>query len=132
MSVLRSPEASVGTGLATAGLVYAVYSLCLPPLVDVKVTESENRDLQSTERAATIISGSLVTGVALMTKDETVFVIGGVMVIAMAWLYRHADQVSPLTGKANAVISVPGMMQQDQPSQSPVFTDQSTGDDSII
>lgn len=122
---LKTAEASVGVGLGTAALTYAIYNISLPPLTDVRAVESENQDIQSSERAATWVSAAFVTGVALVTKDATVFVIGGIAVVMMAWLYRHADQVSPATGKANVVkLSVPGMTQMDEPQEQVTYVDE--------
>lgn len=124
---LRTAEASVGVGLASAALVYSIFDMSLPPLADIRSLESENRDVESSERSATWVSGALVTGIALMTQDATVFVIGGAMVVGMAWLYRHADAVSPLTGTAFPKIMVPGSgaTSDDKPDADTVYIDAS-------
>jgi len=122
---LRTPEASVGVGLATAAISYSIFDMSLPPLVDVRSVESDNRDVQSAERAATWVAAAFVSAVALMTKDATVFVIGGVTIVALAWLYRHADQVSPLTGTALPKITVPGMTSQAEPEPDTTYVDAS-------
>src|SRR4029453_2490924 len=94
------PEASVMVGLATATLVYGVYSAALPPVADVRVADPNNPDIESAERLAAWTSAAAVAGISLITKDSTVFVIGGTMAIVLSWWHRHADQVSPLTHKA--------------------------------
>lgn len=123
---MKTPEASVAAGLGAAALVYAIYDMSLPPLADVRTLDSGNRDVQGSERVATAVSGALVAGLGLMTGDATVFVIGGAMVIAMAWMYRHADQVSPLTGTMLPHLSVPGAV-----SAAPVTTDTIYTDEAV-
>jgi len=107
---LGSAEASVTVGLATAGLVYGVYNMSMPSLTDVRNVDQGNADIQKAERTAAWISAAAVTGIALITGDPTVFVIGGASMVAIAWLYRHADQVNPLSGTAvpPALSLVPG------------------------
>lgn len=110
-----APTASVGIGLATGGLAFTVYNMALPPLTDIRSAEPENMDVDSAERGATWIAAGIVAGVALITGDATVFIIGGATVVAMAWLYRHANQVTPLTGFASG-LSVPGAISEQEPA----------------
>jgi hypothetical protein len=106
---LGSKEASIGIGLATGAVAFQVYNMSLPPVTDVRAAEPENQDVSASERTATWISAGIVTGVALLTGDATVFIIGGTVVIALSWLYRHADQVSPLSGMASLPVVGGGM-----------------------
>jgi hypothetical protein len=79
-------------------------------------------DIMSAERGATWIAAGLVAGVALMTQDPTVFVIGGAVVVAMAWFYRHGNEVSPLSGKASLDI-IPGGVQSAKPEEGTIYLD---------
>lgn len=106
---LVSNEASVGIGLATGGIAFTVFNMSLPPLTDVRAAAPENGDVFSAERTATWVAAGIVTGVAAITKDATVFIIGGTVVVALAWLYRHANQVNPISGKASSDIEAPGL-----------------------
>jgi hypothetical protein len=108
-------EASVGIGLATGGIAFAIYNMSLPPVTDIRVAEPENAEVDNAERSATWIAAGVVTGVALITGDATVFIIGGAVVVAMAWLYRHANEVNPLTGFASSITSVPGAISEQEP-----------------
>jgi len=111
---LRSAEASVGTGLAAGALASMIYFQSLPPLTDVRSAEPGNQDVDGAERAATWLSAGIVAGVALITQDATVFIIGGATVVAMAWLFRHANQVQPLSGLASGE-TVPGAWSPQKP-----------------
>lgn len=107
---LKTPEASVGTGLAVGGIAFTVFNLSLPPLTDVRAAEPENGDVFRAERTATWVAAGIVTGVSLITGDATVFIIGGATVVALAWLYRHANEVKPVSGMASDDLTVPGML----------------------
>ena len=126
---LRTPEASLGVGIGTAALAYIVFDMSLPPLADVRQVETGNVDIQRAERVATGVSSVLVAGIGLITEDATVFIVGGVMVIALAWMYRHADQVSPLAGRVVPHLSVPGGVTAAPPAEmtETVYVDEQIG-----
>lgn len=98
---LATPEASLGTALGVAVLSYGVFQLHLAPMVDVRTCEAGNKDVASMAKSAAWTSAAAVAGVSLITKDATVFTIGGAVVIALYWMYAHANAVSPLTGKVH-------------------------------
>lgn len=114
MSLLK-PSESIVVGMTTVTLVYGVYQIALPTLVDERVADSANPDLQSSERLAAWASASVVAGVSLLTKDATVFILGGIAVVALSWMHRHADQVSPLTGRATGIITGPFTQEEGLP-----------------
>lgn len=99
MSSLK-PEASLGVGLATAALVWGIYQHATPTLVDHRVGRPDDTDAAAAERTASWTAAAVVAGVSLIAKDPTVFVLGGTMVVALAWWHRHANIVNPDTGKA--------------------------------
>lgn len=87
------PEASLMVSLATAAVVYATFQNFTPSIADVRSIDPANTDVQKSERTATWTSAGIVAGISLLAKDATIFVIGGAMVVAMAWATRHADTV---------------------------------------
>jgi hypothetical protein len=99
-------DTSVAVGLATGGIAFTVFNMSLPPLTDVRAADPENGDVFGAERTATWVAAGIVTGVSLITSDATVFIIGGSVVVALAWLYRHANEVNPVSGTATADIDV--------------------------
>jgi hypothetical protein len=93
-------SASLGTGIATAALVWGIYNSALPTLADARVSPANDKDLSKTERMATAASIAVVSGISLLAKDGTVFVIGGSMVVILAWWHRHANAANSLGGGA--------------------------------
>jgi len=106
-----SPPVSIGTGLAVAGVVLAVHANSTPSMADMQGLPSGNTDVDSAERRATWTSIGIVSGVSLLAKDPTVFVIGSAMTIAMAFMTRHAVHTEPTGGMLHAGPgqSVPGI-----------------------
>lgn len=94
------PDQSVMVALATGAVVYGIYTNALPTIADVRSAQPGNGDIQAAERSATWISTAVVAGVSLIARDPTIFILGGAMVIALAWWHRHADMVKPELGKA--------------------------------
>lgn len=84
------PEASIGTGLAVAGVVYAIHSNFTPTQADIQGLPSGNKDVDKSERQATWLSIGVVSGISLLAKDPTIFVIGAVATVGMAFFTRHA------------------------------------------
>lgn len=95
-----APTASLGMSLATLAVVQAIYSNATSPLNDIRSLDKNNTDVNASERAATWLAAGVVGGISLLAKDPTIFTIGGIGVIAMAWMHRHADQVDNVTNSA--------------------------------
>lgn len=120
MSILK-PEASLGLSLATATVVYGIYTAALPNVADARSIDQKNTDLEAAERLAGWTAAGVVAGISLLAKDPTIFIFGAGMVIAMSWWHRHADMVNPLTGKAILGMDVsdfvPGQTQAQKPME---------------
>lgn len=97
---MLNPEVSLPVGLATAGVVYAIYQNALPPVVDVRSAQPGNADVQGSEKLATWTALGVVSGISLLAKDPNVLIMGGITMIVLAWWHRHADMVIPEIGKA--------------------------------
>lgn len=91
-------QASLGVGLATAALVWGVFNVALPTAADVRVGDPGDKDVAGAERTATWASAAAVSGISLISKDPTVFILGGSMVVVLAWWYRHSNHYNPASG----------------------------------
>ena len=98
MSLTR--EASLGVGLACAALVWGIYNVALPTVADQRVGDPADGDLAAAERTATWAAAAVVSGVSLLAKDPTVFIIGGSMVVFMAVWNRHSNFFNVALGEA--------------------------------
>lgn len=96
------PEASLMGGLAVATLVYAIHSNATPTLADMQGLPTGTKDVDQSERRATIMSAGVVAGISLLARDPGIFVIGSVMTVAMAWASRHALWTDSKTGPIDA------------------------------
>lgn len=94
------PEVSIGVGLAAAAVVYGVYTTALPNIADVRSIPNGNGDIAAAEKSAAWMSAAVVGAISLIAKDPTVFILGGSMVVALSWWYKHAETVNPEFGVA--------------------------------
>jgi len=85
-----SPPASIGTGLAVVGVVYAIHSNFTPSMADMQGLPSGNQDVDAAERKATWLSAGVVSAISLLAKDPTIFVLGSAATVALAFFSRHA------------------------------------------
>jgi hypothetical protein len=95
-----TPSASLGVGLATAGLVVAIHSRATPGMADIRVGEPGDDNIDRAERAASWMSVGVVSAISLLAKDPMIFIIGGATAVAMAWWTRHGNTLNPLTQSA--------------------------------
>ena len=91
---------SLGVGLATVVVVFAIFQNATPPLTDIRAADPFDPDIEASERLATWTSAGTVAAVSLIARDPTIFILGGAATVAMAWWHRHADAVNPITGSA--------------------------------
>jgi hypothetical protein len=91
-------EASLGMGLATGVVVFAIYSHSMPSVVDHRVGDANDPDAGASERTARWLSAGTVAAISLIAKDPTVFVIGGAMVVALSIWHRYSNMFDPVTG----------------------------------
>ncbi|MGH2866768.1 MAG: hypothetical protein ACRDNK_04250 [Solirubrobacteraceae bacterium] len=96
---LLKPEGSLTLGVATAGLVYGVYAISVPNTAQMHATQPNDINIEAGRKKAAWTSAAVVAAVSLMARDKTIFVLGGMILIALDWHARHANAVSPDTGQ---------------------------------
>lgn len=92
------PENSVLAGIATAGLVYAIYQMDVGPVSQVHMTEANHPALETSRKKAGYTAFIAVAGLTLITRDTNLGVLGFAAIIAMELHYRHAIMVDANTG----------------------------------
>lgn len=105
MSILK-PSESVTVGLGVAAGVFAIYGN-LPSVPEIRISEPNDDDMVRTERGAAWFAIGLVSGISLLTKDPTVFVVGGLAMIGASWWHQHANAFDPATGRVEGAGAMP-------------------------
>jgi hypothetical protein len=94
------PEMALGGGLATAALAVALYSRTLPPSADLRLAGQGDVDAEGARKQAFYTSLAVVSGISLLAKDGTIFVTGGLVILALEWSARHAIWLDPASKSA--------------------------------
>jgi hypothetical protein len=97
-SILK-PSESVMVGVAGVAVVYGLYQLNMPNMTEVHGAQPHNTSVASSQKKAMWGSAATVGALFLLTKDATVFTLGGLMFLYEEWSYRHANSVHPVSGK---------------------------------
>jgi hypothetical protein len=97
------PEVSLGVGLGTGAVVAAIYYNALPPMVDIRVGPSQDKDVSASRKAAAWTSAGIVGGISLLAKDVTIFAVGAGFIIVLDWWTRHSNAVDPRVSRATAL-----------------------------
>lgn len=98
-SILPNPTASIGTSVGVMALVYTVYNSNLPPTAVQQATDAYDKNLEAGRKKAALLSVGTVAAISLLTKDITIFTLGGLAVLGMDWTARHAIATHPTTGR---------------------------------
>lgn len=108
-SILK-PEGSIVAGIATAALVVTIFQMNVGNIVQVHMTPSHDINVGAARKKAAIQSVAAVSAISLLTKDVTIFILGGGIVFILDWHVRHANAAAPDTGQlvSNAGYAQPG------------------------
>lgn len=104
---ILSPEGSIVAGLATLGLVYAVYQVDAGNVSTVAASEPGHPANGGSIRKAGYTSFIMVAGISLLARDPNIAILGMAGIIAMDLHYKHAHMVAPHNGQ----LVVPGPSQ---------------------
>jgi hypothetical protein len=97
-SILK-PEGSITMGIATGILVYAIYDRSLPDASTMHATKPYDVNIEAGRKKAGITAAGAVAAVSLLTRDANVFILGGIVLIALDIHARHANVTNPGTGE---------------------------------
>src|ERR1700734_268972 len=90
-------------GLATVGVVAAVNQVHMPANAAVRASAPANKHIEGARKTSTLIGAAAVTIVWLLSdRDPTVFIIGGLSVIAFDFGHRIANATDNQSGKVPA------------------------------
>jgi hypothetical protein len=110
------PEVSLQVAALTSILVYGIFAVEVGPSVaSVKNAQPHNSIINGSVRSAAITSTAVVAGISLLSKDFTVFIVGGAVAAALTWKYKHASMTNPATGQ----VTFPPQQGTPQQNQAP-------------
>jgi hypothetical protein len=99
LGTIRKPEVSLGLGLATGAVVYGTWQFFVPNQSDVRVGKPGDETLEKARKQAAWFSAAIVGGISLIAKDATIFIVGGIIVVALDWATRANNFTNPVSGR---------------------------------
>lgn len=94
----RKAEISLGLGLATATVTYAIYQR-LPSAADTRVGKPGDDTLESVRKQNAWLAAATVGGISLLAKDPMIFIIGGATLVGLDVLARVNNYTNPISGR---------------------------------
>lgn len=101
-SALKTVDSAIGIGLATGGVVLAVYSHSIPNLTEIRMTDPHNGDVEAQRKHAATTSALLIGAVFAVTRDRNVLIIAGTTMIAADYMVKHTNGIDPATKRLDA------------------------------
>lgn len=97
-SILR-PDSSIQLGVLIGIVDVFIYSKSVPSLADVRTADPHNEDVETARKHAAWATIAFNSFVSMVTRDWNVFLTGGIVVIALDFMTKHANGVNPATKK---------------------------------
>lgn len=120
ISKILDPSQVVAIGVGIGAVDAFIFANHLPNMADVRSAKPQNSDIDTTRRQATTACVAVNGLVSVMTGSWDVFLIGGVVTLALSYLYAHANSIDPATGKMEASNQAPPAPDQDNASGFPL------------
>lgn len=92
-------ENSVVVSLGVAALIVGIYSAKVGPVADAHATPANDGNMLAATKKAGFESAALMVGLALLTQDANIVILGGATIISEELTYRHAIMSNPDTGQ---------------------------------
>jgi hypothetical protein len=86
-----------------------IFQHFMPTVADVKASDQFNPLVESSERTALLVSVGATAVVATFVRSWDTFLVGGIVIVAIDFAYKHANAVNPNTGTMQS----PGDMAMD-------------------
>ena len=128
-SMFKAPEGSITVGLAEAAAVYVIYQSALPNHSDIRTAAPHNTDIEASRKRAAWKAASILGLVFLITQDLNSFLIGGMALAGIDVMVKHANAVSPSTGKIAAAAAPGQAVELDTATPLPDYSDAQPNED---
>lgn len=97
------PSEELMTSSLAVGAVLGIYQGFMPSVADVAAGSTpgtaSHTMVHSGVRQAAIAAETIVAGIAVLAKSPTIYVVGTVANVCLAWHYHYANAKNPSTGK---------------------------------
>jgi hypothetical protein len=95
------PSEEIQVSALSAAVVYGIFQLNAPNLADVRAAPAGNAAVHGSVKTAAWTSAVVISGLALLAKSPTIFIVGSAMIVGESWKYFHGNATHPQTGKVD-------------------------------
>ena len=95
------PSEEIQVSALSAAVVYSIFQLNTPNLADVKAAPAGSAPAHKSVKTAAWTSAAVISGLSLLAKSPTIFIVGSTMIVLESWKYFHANATSPQTGQVD-------------------------------
>lgn len=100
---IKTPsKGAVQVGVLAGLANLLIFQHFMPTVTDVKASEQFNPLVESSERTALLVSVGATAIIATFVKSWDTFLIGGVVIVAVDFAYKHANAVNPTSGNMDS------------------------------
>lgn len=107
MAISLKPNEELMVSSLAVGAVIGIYNGFLPTVADVAAGstpgQSSHTQVHGSVRQAAIAAETVIAGMAVLAKSPTLYVVGTVANVLMAWHYHTANAKDPATGKVSGI-----------------------------
>jgi hypothetical protein len=93
-SIFSKPSEGVITGLAEGVVIALIYNMQMPSGADVRMGPANESNLEATRKSAAYLSAGVLGLVFVLTRDFNAFIIGGLELGGIDYLYKHHNAVN--------------------------------------
>jgi hypothetical protein len=93
MQGLKPSEEIMAASFSVATVV-AIYGNYTAPVQDIQADAPNHQTHKDSQRAA-LVSAAIVSGIALLAKSPTVFIVGGITILLEHTVRAHANYTMP-------------------------------------
>lgn len=105
MSALKPSEELMTSSLAV-GAVVGIYDTFLPPVAQVAAGtvpgQASHAQAHRGVRQAAVAAETVIAGLAVLAKSPTIYVVGTIANVLLAWHFHVANAQNPVTGGLGA------------------------------
>jgi hypothetical protein len=91
-------KAAVKVGVIGAVGEFLIFNHFMPPVIDVRATQPINSEMEKSERCALVVGSAFLILLASFTQKVETFAIVGSSLVAIDFVYKHANAIHPTTG----------------------------------
>jgi hypothetical protein len=73
--------------------------MSVPNVTEIHAAPADDEHVENQRKKAAILSAGLIVGLSALSRDVSPYVLGGVTLVGLDWVIRHANAVNPVANR---------------------------------